>query len=310
MKRSRAVILSAAAACGLPFGAGAQAVTIRCVGVVGEDFAIAFFASEMGFFKEQNLDVQFTPIPSGGAATAALVGGSYDLAITNMGSTSAAFVRGLPLAVLGAGCALYSANGPSAFLVTSLTSNIRTAKDLAGKSIGVSTLRDLAQVGIMSWIDQNGGDAKASTYLELPPLDIPPSVERGRIDAGLVINPRYIAAKDSLHLIANPYDAIARQFAISGPVVHRSWVEQNAAIAQRLTAALRTTARWANQNADQAGVLVAKYTKIAPDLVARTPRAQLAPENEPRLLQPPIDALAKYGFIPRRFSATEMIAKG
>ena len=80
---------------------------------------------------------------------------------------------------------LYSSAGPSAFLCGPLATTIRTAKDLAGKTIGVSTLRDLAQVAIMSWIDQNGGDSHASTYVELPPLDIPPSLERGRIAAGL-----------------------------------------------------------------------------------------------------------------------------
>ena len=311
MDRGRSLALIGAALAAIPARASAQTAPalVRMVAVTGGDFAIGFIANEMGFFKQQNLDVQTTQVPGGGAATAALIGGSYDVAITNIGSTSSAFVRGLPIALLTGG-SLYSSAGPSAFLCGPLATTIRTAKDLAGKTIGVSTLRDLAQVAIMSWIDQNGGDSHASTYVELPPLDIPPSLERGRIDAGLVINPRYAEAKDNLHAIATPYDAIAKQFMISGVVTTRAWLEQNAPIAQRMAAALRAAAKWGNANQTQHTELVAKYTKISLDLVARTPRAPLAVDSDPRMLQPPVDALAKYTFIPRRFAATEMIAKG
>jgi NitT/TauT family transport system substrate-binding protein len=311
MNRARSLTLLGAAAAGLPQRAFAQAApaVVRMVAVTGGDFAIGFFATEMGFFKQQNIEVQTTQVPGGGAATAALVGGSFDLAITNLGSTSAAFVRGLPIVVL-AGGSLYSSNGPSAFLVGPVNTPIRSAKDLAGKTIGVSTLRDLAQVGIMSWIDQNGGDSHASTYVEMPSLDITPSVIRGRIDVGLVINPRYIEAKDNFHLIATPYDAIAKQFMISAAIVNKTWLEQNLALAQRVVTALRAAAAWGNQNVKLSSDLVSKYTKVPPELVARTPRAPLAVDNDPRMMQPPIDALAKYGFIPRRFAAAEMIAKG
>jgi len=293
-----------------PRAAGAQAAPpVRVLGVTGNDFAIAFFASEMGFFKEQGVEVAFSQIPGGGAATAALIGGSYDVAITNVGSVSSAFTRGLPLVLLGAGGALYASTGPSQFLVGPVNTAIRTAKDLAGKTIGLSTVRDLAQVAVMSWIDQNGGDSHASTFVEMPSLDITPAIERGRIDAGLVINPRYIQAKDNFHLIATPYDAIAKQFLISSPVVNRHWLDANAAVVKRLTAAFRETARWANQNTEQCSGLVAKYTKIPLELVLKTARPPLAPDNEPRMLQPVIDALAKYGVIARRFPAADLIAK-
>jgi NitT/TauT family transport system substrate-binding protein len=309
MKRA-AVLFAGSAAFVAPRRATAQtAAPVRVVAVVGNDFAIGFFAAEQGAFKEHGLDVQLTTIPSGGAATAALIGGSYDVAITNVGSVSSAYVRGLPLQILGAGGALYSSDGPSAFLVAAPNSTIRGAKDFAGKTTGLSSLRDLAQVAVMSWIDQNGGDSRAGTFVEMPPLDIIASVERGRIDAGLIINPRYLQAKDEVRLIATPYDALAKQFLISAPVTTRSWLEANRPVATRLTAALRDVARWANQNTDASNDLVAKYTKIPLELVRRTARAPLAPEIEPRMLQPLVDALAKYGFIPRRFGAAELIAR-
>src|SRR5579872_7258845 len=121
MKRA-AVLCAGSAALLAPRRAFAQTAAVRMVAVVGNDFAIGFFAAEQGAFKEHGLDVQLTTIPSGGAATAALIGGSYDVAITNVGSVSSAYVRGLPLRILGAGGALYSSDGPSAFLVAAPSS--------------------------------------------------------------------------------------------------------------------------------------------------------------------------------------------
>jgi ABC-type nitrate/sulfonate/bicarbonate transport system substrate-binding protein len=97
---------------------------------------------------------------------------------------------------------------------------------------------------------------------------------------------------------------------ISAAIVNKTWLEQNLALAQRVVTALRAAAAWGNQNVKLSSDLVSKYTKVPPELVARTPRAPLAVDNDPRMMQPPIDALAKYGFIPRRFAAAEMIAKG
>jgi ABC-type nitrate/sulfonate/bicarbonate transport system substrate-binding protein len=87
------------------------------------------------------------------------------------------------------------------------------------------------------------------------------------------------------------------------------WVERNAALAKGVAAALHATAQYINRNPAEASAMLATYTKIAPPVVAQFPRLRFAETNDPALVQPVVDLLAKYGFIDRRFAATELFAR-
>jgi hypothetical protein len=69
---------------------------------------------------------------------------------------------------------------------------------------------------------------------------------------------------------------------------------------------MRETATWANANAQLSGTILSKYTKIDPDVVATIARAHFAEQLTPALMQPLIDAAAKYnGF--SSFPARDLI---
>jgi len=63
---------------------------------------------------------------------------------------------------------------------------------------------------------------------------------------------------------------------------------------------------WANRNQAQSGQILAKYTKIDPAVVATMARGRYAEQLTPSVMQPGIDASAKYNnFSP--FPAAELI---
>jgi ABC-type nitrate/sulfonate/bicarbonate transport system substrate-binding protein len=71
-------------------------------------------------------------------------------------------------------------------------------------------------------------------------------------------------------------------------------------------AAIRETARWANANHARSGEILAKYTKVAvPPTMARVGYAE---QSSPALMQPFIDAAAKYGVLHASFPASELLA--
>src|ERR1700733_5237628 len=72
----------------------------------------AFYAAELGYFKDAGLDVQVTILPNGGAVTAALVGGSFEVGVSSIISASLAHEKGIQLKVVAPG-ALYESKGPS-----------------------------------------------------------------------------------------------------------------------------------------------------------------------------------------------------
>lgn len=308
--RSEMLALSAAALAAASAPVAAQETATIRFGTVGvEEAALPYYAQEQGFFKAAGLDVALTVFPNGGSVTQGLAGGAIDVGVTNSGSMSLAHVRGLPIVLVACG-ALYSPAAPIAYLVVGKESGIRSARDLSGKTIGVSTLSDMIQASVMAWIDQNGGDSKAVRFIENPMSAMIATIGQRRIDGAAVVEPFYTNGKDDVTLLARPYEAVAhnRPFQTLGIVANKTWVDRNTATARRLARALGTAARWANRNHARCATLLASFTKMQPAIVDAIPRLEFAESNDPRYVQPVIDLLLHYNILPSGFPAAQLFA--
>jgi NitT/TauT family transport system substrate-binding protein len=307
MKRLEMMVGSAAFLATAAPGVAQSPATIRVGTGLAEEKELVFYAQDRGFFKQAGLDVEITVMLDGGAATAAVIAGSLDVTVTNTGSLAAAHARGLPFALIYPG-ALYSPATPIAYLVTAPDSPIRTAKDLAGKTIGVTTLRDMIQAAGMGWIDKNGGDSKAAVFFEIPLAQMAAAIDRKRLDAAMVVEPRYTDSKSQYRVLGTPYDAIAggKPFVTSMTIANQAWAAQNPALVARFVAALRATAQWANKNPGGCGEILAKYSKVAPEIIAMIPRLTWAETLAAPQIQPVIDITARYGMLPHAFPAAEL----
>jgi NitT/TauT family transport system substrate-binding protein len=308
MKRLEMLAGTAAALAAAAAPGAAQTLPVIRLGTgLAEEKELVYYAQDRGFFKQAGLDVQIDVMSDGGAATAAAIGGALDMTVTNTGSVAAAHARGLPLYLVSPG-ALYSTATPIAYLVTAPDSPIRSAKDLAGKTIGVTTLRDMIQAAGMGWIDKNGGDAKTAVFFEIPLAQMAGAIERKRLDAAIVVEPRYTDSKAGYHVLGTVYDAVAggKPFITSSTIANKAWADANPALVTRFVAAMRATAQWANKNPLPCGEILAKYSKVAPDIIAQIPRLTWAETLVAAQVQPVIDITARYGMLPRGFPASEL----
>jgi NitT/TauT family transport system substrate-binding protein len=143
------------------FGRGhsAQAAdTVIRVGEVNTDlYAQAYYALDAGFFKNAGLNVEITTVPTGGAAATAVAAGAVDIAVTNPIAVANAFEHGVPLIVVANG-GLYSSKAPSTALCVGEKSPLRVAADFAGKTVAVSSLNNLEQIGFEAWLSANNVD--------------------------------------------------------------------------------------------------------------------------------------------------------
>src|SRR5579875_2315423 len=179
MKRSQMLALAGGLIAGRALPTAAQSTGTIRLGTVGvEEAAMVYYAQEKGFFKQVGLDVAFSTFP-------------------NSGSLSSALSRGLPMVLIQCG-ALYTPASPIAYLVVGPATGIKNVKELAGKTIAVSTLRDMIQGATMAYIDANGGDGKAVNFVELPPGAQPAAIAQGRIHGGVIVEPIYTQNKANL----------------------------------------------------------------------------------------------------------------
>ncbi len=312
MKRSALVgMLGAAAVAGYSSAASAQTgptpSTVRWGLLPGEESALPYYAQQLGYFQRAGLAIELTTFRDGGAVTQGVISGALELGATNSGSMSLAHRRGLPLYLVQCG-AMYTDGVPIAHLSVIKGSPIRSARDLTGKTIAVSTLHDMMQAIVMTWIDQNGGDSKSVAFVEIPVVEQAQAVSAGRVDAASIVEPAYSRARDALTVLGLPYSSCSggKPFQTVGFIGNKEWVDRNASVAKRIARALQATASYVNRNPAEASAMLGPFTKLPPAVLDLYPRIRFAEENDPALLQPVIDLLTKYAYMDRAFPAREL----
>ena len=186
-KRASALLVGGALLGAVTAPSRAQTPATLRIGVSPiEPAAEVYYAKDMGFFAKAGLDADFQSMQGTSLIIAAIVGNSLDIGFSTLDTLAAQHVKGIPLVIIAPTHDYVSpATTRAQALVVPPNSTIQQAKDLNGKTIAVSTLHSLADLGVRVWIDQNGGDSTTVKFIEVPFPAIPAAVDAGRVDAGV-----------------------------------------------------------------------------------------------------------------------------
>jgi NitT/TauT family transport system substrate-binding protein len=285
----------------------AQALTPIKLATTPTDIgAQPFYASDQGFFKANGLDADTQVISNGAAITAAVLGGAIDIAQSNVVSLALAHQRGLDIVVI-APAGVYSSKEPTSAIVVKSSSPYHTAKDLNGKVIACNGLQNISQIGPEAWFDKNGGDVTSYKWTDMPFPDMIGALDTGRVDAALVAEP---VLSDALakgnRVIGNAYDGIAPSFLIGAWFTTGAWAKAHPDEVKRFQKAMFATAVWANQHRTESAAILNRATKIVVQPTMK--RTTYGEKLDPTLMQPLIDATAKYGTLKASFPAIDLVA--
>ncbi len=310
MKR-RAALAATAAFALLGRGANAQTSTLRVIGPPNDGFKAVFYAIRAGLFAKNGLTVQTTLVNSGAAAAAALIGGSADVAYTNMTTLVTAHAKAIPMQILAPGAIFNSSAAKTTSAMLVLTdAPIQTGRDLNGKTIGSVALGDTMSASVLAWIDQNGGDSSTVKIIEAPASAAVQMLQEGRISAAAVNEPAVTQAVSTgkARALANPNVAIAKTFLQALFAVMAPAADKVPQAMRRFALSMHEASLYTNAHLSETVDIVASYSGIAPEVVARSARFTDAEYADPALIQPAIDVLAKYNLIARGFPAQEIIS--
>jgi NitT/TauT family transport system substrate-binding protein len=282
---------------------------LRIGAAANETYAGVYYAQGMGFFRDAGLQVEITTMVSGSAIVAAVVGGSLDIGGAGTSAIANAHIRGIPVFLVAPG-GVYSTTSPTSGLIVGKSSTWKSAKDLTGKTIGVTTLRDLAQAAVMAWLDKNGGDSNSVKFVEMPAAEMGTAVASGRLDAAFVPEPNFSQSLDAAKLLGRAYDGIAPRFLVIGWFAAKPYLDANAEVAKRFNTVMRRTADWATKNPSKSAEILAKYAKLPVSVIEATHRAAYSQTIDAALIQPVIDTCAQYKIMPQRFDAAELFYPG
>lgn len=305
----RRALTAATAFLAAPTGLRAQGLTtIKAAGVPEDGMTPALWAEHEGIFRAHGLDVQIDGQRSGAATTAGVVGGAYAMGKASIMSIIGARAHGIPVVLVFPG-GIYVHTNPHSGIIVKNDSPIKTGADLNGKVVAVSALNDLYTIGAYAWIDLHGGDWSSIKLVELPIGAVLDAVVNGRVDAGNTVDPFLRAALDTkrVRFLADTDAAIAPEFLETCWFTMNDYARNNPQIIQAFRSALHEAAVYANAHHAQTVDVFAKFSGMQPDVVARMSRQVYGTDLSARIVQPVINAAAKYKVIPQAFDARDFI---
>jgi NitT/TauT family transport system substrate-binding protein len=288
---------------------GQSLTTVRVATLPIDVASQALYAKDEGFFQAEGLDVEITLFPNGGAIAAGVAGGSLDLGASNLVNLAAGFENHVPYVLVAPGGA-YSDTQPTAKLVVSADSAIKTANDLAGKTIAVNLLNSIDSVGVLAWIDKNGGDSKSAKLVEMPYPTIGPAVAKGSVDGGSIDEPFLGDAISANHLrvVGLPLDAVAKKFVEGAFFCTRDYATAHPDVIRKFADAMAKAADWANAHPDLSAKVLEKYS--GRPLTPGAARTYFLPRFTRGQAQPLLDLAYKYGALKTPVQLQDMFAPG
>lgn len=311
MKRSGmlSVVASSIVAAGMPAVAQTAATPIRAGTMAIDPFGEAYYGVDRGYFRDAGVDVQLSTLTNSSTIVQSVLGGDLETGLANTVQLAVAIARSLPLQML-APAALYSSRDATQGLAVARTSPIKTAKDLIGATIAVSTLADFNQLGISAWLDRNGVSPSQVHFVELKFSEMGQALARGTVQAAQIAEPAMsdaIRAGDVRHF-ADVYSAIAPEFATIVWFGSKTWMQANPDTVKRLRDGIFASARWANSHYAESAVILSKFAKVDPATIAAGNRVYFATTNDPKYVEGPLAAAARFGITSRPVTVAEYMA--
>jgi NitT/TauT family transport system substrate-binding protein len=298
-----AAVLLVTSAANIPGRASAQSALIpmRIATIPSEFAAEVYYAKELGYFEKAGLDVQITPVQSGPAIVAALMGGAADIGYSNILSLLIARDKGLALTIVMPANLYEAKSATIGILAVTKNSPIRSGKDFNGKTVAINGLNSMPHLGARNWIDKNGGDSASVHFIEIPFSNMGPALLSGRIDASgsfdTTSDPDLGKPGDAFRLVAQTFDSVSLNFVSGAWFSSEDFASTHADATKRFIIALKQAAVWANTHHHESAVILAKYLNVPPETYENTVRTGFATGLKPETIKPIIDLALRYGVI-------------
>lgn len=308
MNRKRALVGAGVALGAAALGRGARAadLPVRVAALTIDASAAVYYAQDQGFFKRAGLDAQVQTIASGGAIVAAVASNAVDIGFANFVSVVTAFAKNIPVTVIAPGSVDVEST-PTNVLVVPLNSTIRSGRDFNGKTMATTTLKNIVQFAAQLWVDKNGGDSSTIKFVEMPFSAMTEALVAGRIDAAIVAEPFMADVKTKTRLIAYPMAAIGPRVQLGAWIANTTWARANTDTVAAFSDAIVKANEWGNAHHDLSGQILAKHSRLEPDVLARINRATYATKLVTSEMQPVVDVAARYGVIAQTIPAEKLL---
>ncbi|HAM44462.1 MAG TPA: hypothetical protein DCM67_05525 [Propionibacteriaceae bacterium] len=256
---------------------------------------------QQGFFADEGLQLDITPVDSGPTVITGLVAGQYDVAYTAYAPPLLAIAGGQDLRLVynlgGLG-----PKGTNGAIVVAKDSAITSWKDLAGAKLGINAPRSVLVLWAQAAIAADGGDASGLELTPLPFNQIADNVASGKLDAGFLVEPYLTQALakqgDKLRSLGDPAAAtFAEGSPGAGVITSASTAENNAELITKFTAAMDKTVAYGNEHLDEVRTAGADLVGLSSEDAEKIYLGSIDPQINAADFEPLVTAMKKFGWV-------------
>lgn len=220
-----------------------------------------YIAQEKGFFKRHGLDVTLMIIDDESQYAAAMASGNIDALGNVLDREVIHFAKGTPETVL---FAMDESAGGDGIIATK---DIKTLKDLKGKSIGLDK-SSTSYFFFLTAIQKAGLNEKTVTIHEMSASDAGAAFIAGNLDAAVSWEPwlSKVSEREGGHVLASSKDfprTIVDVF-----VMRNGFIEKHPGAAEGMTKAWFEAIEWYKNNQDEGNAIMAKHLGEKPEAIA------------------------------------------
>ena len=213
---------------------------------------------QKGFFAQQGITFRKTTLQSGNDVVLAMGNNNGDIAYAGLVPFMIASTGGIPLQMLASSEVEGTSMGDNwQNILVRGNSSIRTARDLAGKTVAVNALKGVAEIMIRAAFEKLGMSSNAARLTAIPFPQMRAALNNGQVDA--VWTPEPFLSQiigDGGRSVMAPGPVLGRYFPIGGYAVKPSWASSNRALAQRFRTAMNRSLVYAQSHPDEIRALL------------------------------------------------------
>lgn len=241
------------------------ATKLNLLYIPGGDFVPSFVAKDQGIFERHGLDVEMSIAQNGSVISAALAADQAQIGVPTPPVLLQANEQGLDLVVVAGGTATPDPAGTSGMLART-GSDIKTAKDLVGRKIGVPGLGGTFDLLAKKWVESKGVDYRKINWVEVPFTRMGDTMKAGLVDVVAATLPFYARIVDAKigYDIGDIYAPLPDGALLAFYGSSRDWARKNPEVVKAFRASLDEAVAFIADSSHAAKVqeILAKYTKL------------------------------------------------
>ncbi|MEU5341371.1 ABC transporter substrate-binding protein [Streptomyces sp. NPDC020766] len=233
------------------------------------DVAPLYLGDKKGFFSSRGIKLKMESAQGGAAIIPGVVSGQFQFGFSNTTSLMLAQTKGVPVKSVVNGAA---SNGKVGADVTGVAvkknSSVKSAKDLAGKTVAVNTLQNIGDTTVRESVRKAGGDPSKVKFVEIPFDQMPAALDGGQVDAAWMGEPATTIAKaQGARVIASPFAETDPKLTVATYFTSAKVTRENPDLVKKFSEAMAESLTYASEHPDEARQILTSYTKISGDVL-------------------------------------------